>query len=335
MSADFLASIVIPTYGRRDSVRRLLAAMACQTIPADQFEVVVSIDGAEDGTREMIADCSAPYALRGLWHPNFGRAGACNTALRLAQGDIVVILDDDMEPVSGFIAAHLAAHSGQKPRAVVGAVPVSIDSSLPLAAQYVGQKFNRHLAHLGEPGHVFKLRDFYTGNFSIRREVLSKVGLFDEDFKIYGSEDLELGVRLAEAGIEIVYDSLAVARQNCTKDLPALAKDHIAKGRTAVILALKHPSVWADSRLDTYHQGSRKWRLARAMLLGLSRRFGGTPVRVIQFFGWLEKALPAHYETCYNLLLDYCFWHGAQMEARERREAGDNRHGLTEARRDF
>ncbi len=63
----------------------------------------------------------------------------------------------------------------------------------------------------------------------------------------------------------------------------AVAKDNIAKGRTAVLLATKHRDVVSDLRLSTYRQGSRKWRLP----------------------------------LIYRLALDYFFWVGANAALRE------------------
>jgi GT2 family glycosyltransferase len=47
-------SVVIPTYRRRDSVARVLDALTRQTVPPEEFELIVSIDGSEDGTRELV-----------------------------------------------------------------------------------------------------------------------------------------------------------------------------------------------------------------------------------------------------------------------------------------
>src|SRR5690349_14383580 len=91
-------SVVIPTYQRRLSVERTLQALSAQTMPADQFEVVVSIDGSMDGTREMLDACRTPYTLVAQWQRNRGRAAACNRGVALARGDVIVLLDDDMEP---------------------------------------------------------------------------------------------------------------------------------------------------------------------------------------------------------------------------------------------
>src|SRR6266545_2159750 len=92
-------SIIIPTYQRSSSVARALRALAPQTFSPDRFEVIVSIDGSSDATREMVAQFPAPFDLRCIWQPNRGRAGACNAGILAAKGELLVLLDDDMEPV--------------------------------------------------------------------------------------------------------------------------------------------------------------------------------------------------------------------------------------------
>ncbi len=65
-------SIVIPTYNRAGSMERLLTALKLQTFPPSDFEVVVSIDGSEDGTWELVEKCPAVYTIRSVWRPNSG-----------------------------------------------------------------------------------------------------------------------------------------------------------------------------------------------------------------------------------------------------------------------
>src|SRR5512147_2927642 len=98
MTATPYVSVIIPTYNRRDSVERTLRALTHQTLAADAYEVIVSIDGSQDGTREMVDAFATPYRLTCVWQSNQGRAAACNAGIRMAQGDVLVILDDDMEP---------------------------------------------------------------------------------------------------------------------------------------------------------------------------------------------------------------------------------------------
>jgi GT2 family glycosyltransferase len=315
-------SVVIPSYGRCASVHRALQALAHQTLPAHEYEVILSVDGSEDGTSEMAAQFSAPYRFVVSLQPHKGRAAACNAGIKLATGKLVVLLDDDMEPAPGCLAAHRRAHQGESYLGVLGAVPIALEESSPAVVKYIGNKFNRHLENLVQPGHQLKLTHFYTGHFSIQRELLLKAGAFDESFQIYGNEDLELSVRLSEAGVQLKYCPDAVARQYYTKDFGALARDNIAKGRTAVLLAIKHPHTFDDLKLSTYWQGFFLWRVLRAGLLGLSRLCAGTPNAVILFIIRLERYRMAGLHLLYRLALDYFYWLGATSELRENDRRG-------------
>src|SRR5262249_5288241 len=155
-----------------------------------------------------------PYRLIVSSQPHKGRASACNAGIKLAHGDLLVLLDDDMEPVPGFLAAHSHAHSAGSQLGVLGTVPITIEESSPPVVKYIGDKFNRHLEQLAQPGYEFKLTHFYSGNFSILRETLLYINAFDETFEVYGNEDLDLFVRLKSAGVEIRYCSEARARQH-------------------------------------------------------------------------------------------------------------------------
>lgn len=326
MTTPCKISVVIPTYLRCASVQRALEALSRQTLSPDDYEVIVAIDGSEDGTHEMVSQFPAPYKLRSVSQPNRGRAAACNAGTNTAAGNLLVLLDDDMEPAPGFLTAHLAAHPEGSRFGVVGAAPITVDPSSSPVVNYVGSKFNGHLKTLAQPGYRFKLRDFYSGNFSIARDVLLDVGGFDESFTIYGNEDLELSVRLAKAGVQLLFSPQALAYQHYTKDFAALARDNIAKGRTAVLLARKHPETYHGLKLSMYAQDSLRWRLLRAGLLKLSRAWARTPECVILFMTWLARRRAARFNFCCFLALDYFYWLGARSGLCGMSKAG---HGVT------
>jgi GT2 family glycosyltransferase len=315
-------SVIVPTYERCASVQRALRALSQQTVSPDQYEVIVAIDGSEDGTKEMVAHFPAPYSLRALWQSNRGRAAACNAGVRIATGQLLIFLDDDMEPVPEFLAGHMRAHHRASRVGVIGAAPIVFSRSSPAVAQFVGAKFNSHLATLAQPNHRLKLRDFYSGNFSIDRDLLLEVGPFDESFKIYGNEDLELSVRLSKAGVQLVFDSEALAYQHYAKDFAALAHDHIAKGRTAVLLATKHPETYPELKLSMYGQGSRRWRFLRGSLLLLNRTWVNIPEWIICFMKRVERRWPSRFHFCCFLALDYFYWLGAKSALRDMSETG-------------
>ena len=206
------------------------------------------------------------------------------------------------------------AHHAGPCLGVLGAVPILMESSVTPLAQYIGSKFNQHLEKLAQPDHEMHLRDFYAGNFSIRRDVLMEAGLFDESFKMYGNEDLELFCRLRKLGVQIVYCPEALAIQHYEKNFAALAVDQTDSGRTSNLLFQKHPEALTELKLNTRDEESRKWRLLRACLLILSRLWKRTPEVMVRFMSWLELRRPAQLQLYYRLALDYFYWLGVNHD---------------------
>lgn len=310
-------SVVIPTYQRCASVRRTLEALTRQAIAASEYEVIVAIDGSDDGTKEMIEGFQAPYRLSAVWQPNQGRAAARNAGIRLARGDLVVFLDDDMEPVPGFLLAHRDAHPPGSRRAVVGPAPILAEASSPPIVHYRRSGMSAHQDRMAQPGYTLGFRDIYTGNLSLDRSVLLEVGGFDETFRLYGHEDYELGLRLLKAGVNLLYRVEATAYQRYDKDFGALARDCVARGRTAVLFARKHPDVASGLKLATYDAGPRSSRFLRSAMLRLGDWVPGFAEWVIRAMTWLERRRPRRLYGYYTFALDYFFWTGARAAFRE------------------
>ncbi|MGE5140308.1 MAG: glycosyltransferase family 2 protein [Rudaea sp.] len=314
-------SVVVPTFQRRDSVARLLRALEPEVSARQDTEVVVSIDGSEDGTREMLSAFAGPLPLAWLWQANHGRAAACNAGVRAARGDLVILLDDDMEPLPGFLAEHGRAHAGGDRLGVMGAAPIMEPDSSP-ANRYIADKFNRHLERLALPGHAIGLRDFYSGNFSIARLAFLEAGGFDEDFTVYGNEDLELAVRLARAGVKLKYAAGAAALQHYSKTLSGLTRDYLQKGETSVLLARKHPETLAQLRLGGGEKESARWNLAMRLLLAATRVWKGTSKAVIWAAELLTLRAPACLAPLMRFTLDYFYWLGVDEALRRGKSDG-------------
>jgi GT2 family glycosyltransferase len=318
-----LVSVVIPTHQRREALLRALVSLARQTVPADSYEVIVSVDGSHDGTHQMLVAFACPYTLRVAEGPKRGRAAACNAALEFVRGDIVIVLDDDMQVAPEFIERHRAHHPPGSRLCALGAVPVQLDDDSPRAARYVAAKFNAHLAKLARPDQVFVPRDFYSGNASLRAAVLREVGGFDDSFDVYGNEDVELSLRLRAAGVALVYDPAALARQEYGKDLRGLTRDTLAKGGTTVLLARGHPYVFSALRLAMPRDSSRPWLATRAVLLALTRRRPSVASAVFTLAALLERIGLWRQPLFYRAVLDYAFWAGVDAKLCDAADEGE------------
>ncbi len=323
MAEGLQVSVVIPTHQRREALRNVLESLSRQSVGPDSYEVVVAVDASTDGTLEMLKGLAAPFELRWVAPQGRGRASACNAAVAAARGEVVIILDDDMRVVSEFVERHRSHHPAGSRRCVLGAVPVELAAGDPLAARYVKEKFDLHLARLSDPEHRALPRSFFTGNASLRTEVMREVGGFDEGFGIYGNEDVELALRLRKAGVELGYDPEALAYQSYDKDLGGLQRDTLAKGHTTVQLARSHPEVFGSLRLADPGDSSRPWLAVRAVLLWATRRSAATSGAVFALYSLLERLGAWRLPLFYRPVLDYAFWAGVDAELRESDDDGN------------
>jgi GT2 family glycosyltransferase len=316
-------SVVIPTYQRRESLLRALAALDTQTLPPESYEVIAAVDGSTDGTAEAARRFRCAYRLTVLEGPNRGRAGACNSGIGAASGEIVVLLDDDMEASPGMLEAHARAHVPGRLRAVVGAAPIVVRPDSPPFVRYMARGFAFRLERLGAPEYQLHFRDAYTGNFSALRRVLLEAGGFDDGFRVYGHEDYELTLRLQRAGVELVFSADAAAFQHYEKTFAAFARDGMARGRTAVLFATKHPEHVDRLKISEYNRETASWRALRRVLLELDRVSKRVPDRIISFVEWLERRRARRLDRYYTMAIDYFFWHGVFAARRELRRPTD------------
>jgi GT2 family glycosyltransferase len=316
-------SVVIPTRRRQQALRRALLSLGDQSVGPGSLEAVVAVDGSEDGTLRMLRELDLPFALRWVAGERRGRAAACNAAIAEARAEVLVILDDDMIPAPELIERHLEHHPQGSRACVLGAVPVGLIDSSPSAARYVKDKFDAHLARLGDPEHLNRPRSFYTGNTSVRTDVLREVGGFDEGFGFYGNEDVELALRLRAAGVRLQYEPRALAEQRYDKDLRGLERDTFEKGGTTVLLARRHPEVFGDLRLRSLREHSRPWLAARSVLLAATRARPGLAGRVFAAAGVLERLGLWRAPLFYRAVLDYAFWAGVGAELLDSEENGE------------
>ena len=98
------ASLVIPTYNKKEFLELTLASLMSQTYPYEKFEIVIVDDGSTDGTHELFSSSTHfPFRYVYVKQENAGRAAARNTGILRAQGETIIFLDDDQIVPSQFV----------------------------------------------------------------------------------------------------------------------------------------------------------------------------------------------------------------------------------------
>lgn len=243
LSEEMLASIVVSAFNQRDLLKQMISSLSRQTIAAMDYEVVVADDGSTDGTGEMLRSLQAPFHIEYHWQRNSGRASVRNLGIRHAKGDVLVFLDGDMVAHDTLVAEHLQTHAQYPDCMVIGRVKLAStvpDTPLTQLVLAPGGDFTDALDEQG----LVRPTACATGNLSIKRQHLERIGLFDEDFHAYGWEDVEFGVRAARAGIRIVYNPRAIAyHQDYVTNLDQHCRRVEVSARSAVILFQKYPEL--------------------------------------------------------------------------------------------
>ncbi len=257
-------SVIIPTFQRRNLLRRALNAVFAQDFPPSEFEVIVVIDGSQDGTLEMLRELRPSCRLRFLYQENKGQAAAKNAGIQLAEGEILFFLDDDILLPPNALRDHLDKHDGSA-QVIFAAIGVAPDSRPGLATEYTREfadSFYRALERGGFsyfPNYVNVLP-----NSSVPRRLILDAGGFDERF-FRAHEDTELAYRLYKQNVQFRYISGVRAVQVYDKDVRALAREAELDGRQDILFSCLHSEYRLTCDLAPPASRKKRWFLVAAI----------------------------------------------------------------------
>jgi glycosyltransferase involved in cell wall biosynthesis len=313
-----LLSVVIPTYNRAEPLLACLRSLAAQTQPTSDFEVLVVVDGASDGTRAALANLEVPYRLTVLWQENQGQHIARNRGADAARGRYLVFIDDDVRVDAAFIAEHLRVQRSEGGLVGIGRLTISIESRADWFTSRFAEAFRDHYAELGKGSRNPTWCDCCGGNLSVERAVFHELGGFAEDVR--RSHDIELGFRLHTNGSRFVYIDGAVGHIEERKRIGDLARDYRSAGKAYIGLASRHPSIQAVL-LGHLAEASLRERLLRAILHFLHV----PPTLLDRIFALIQCRTGS--PKPYRFLQNYFYWSGVRAAIRDRSEWKRLMHG--------
>ena len=224
-------SIVIPTYNRRERLARVLRALDKQSAGPETFEVVIVDDGSTDGTAGWLTSLRPAYELRAISQANAGPARARNAGVEAARGELLLFLDDDVEPSQDLVSEHLRSHGEDANLVVIGPLASLSHYRQPWVA-WEQEKLEGQYAAMLRGDWEPTFRQFWTGNASVRRAHVLAAGGFNPEF--LRAEDVELGMRLDRRGIKFRFNPDARALHYAERSLASWEHAHRSYGRLEV-----------------------------------------------------------------------------------------------------
>jgi glycosyltransferase involved in cell wall biosynthesis len=182
-----MISVVIPTFNEEENIAQCLVSLRHQTIPRNEYEIIVVDGGSKDNTREI----AQKYADRVFVQTNPKVGGARNDGIMAAAGDLVATTDADCILPPTWIAT--IKKGFEDPRVVqlygpVYPIETGLRNSLSLA---VANTFSR-------VGYYTRIFSYTLGcNTAFRKDAVVKAGLYR---CIDAGDDVEIAVRMSRLG---------------------------------------------------------------------------------------------------------------------------------------
>ena len=231
-------SVITVTRNRRDLLLRKLKSLSEQTMFPEQFELVLCINGDEEGTLEAIKQGSSPFAIKLITFPeNRGVSAGRNACARLAKGQLLYFSDDDCLLRQENLQTHVHAHAGK-------------------AGVYQGgiRWHHRDGRYRDLRPQRFQYWNLHT-DFSISATQFWEVGGFPEWLGGYGHEDVLLGFKLREAGYPLVaLTSVVTDHIGPDPTMTAQVDKASSAGSNAVEIAKRYPKT-------AFRLGVKPWML--------------------------------------------------------------------------
>lgn len=313
----------MPTYQRRESLRRTLEALRAVDYPPERLELVLVCDGCTDGSAEMARALDMPFPVRVLEQPNGGPAAARNLGIANARNPLVLFLDDDVLPSPALVREHAMGHleAGDGARAVIGTL-VQPHRRRPPWVQWELDTVSKQYAAMEAGEYPPTPRQFYTGNASVPRADLVAVNGFDTSFR--RAEDVELACRLQAHGVGFVFRSGASGVHVADRSFRSWLRAAYEYGRNDVVLGTRRgrPDLLNAAGREFWSRSRSTRLLVRAglRLPGIERHLGlpvALAARVALWLGW-----PRLSHALCSALFNLAYWHGLSDELGSTSAAG-------------
>lgn len=185
-------SVIIPVYNCENYIREAIDSVLAQTYK--EFELIVIDDGSTDNSGRIVRE-EFGRAATYYYQENGGVAKARNAGIRRSRGEYIAFLDADDVWTPEKLAAQVSILDSMPEVGLVHSDLEFIDSNGRHLKFWKSAHRRDSYARQFLKGHVIA-----TQASLIRRAIIERAGLFDEDFPAAGYEDLEFCIRVGQLG---------------------------------------------------------------------------------------------------------------------------------------
>ena len=187
-------SLIISIYNGADILFVTLPSLLNQDYPKEKTEIIFVDDGSTDDTPQLLNSPKWNQAITVISHPeNRGRAATRNSGIKAASGELLILLDCDIEVESDFISQHVECHQSENVIGVVSHLRTHDTKSKDKYHRYIF--FGKRGASIIGDNKPIPFNYFILGCSSVKAKAIMKAGLFNENLPTYGI-DLEYAYRL-------------------------------------------------------------------------------------------------------------------------------------------
>jgi len=277
-------AVVVPTHERPLRLRWLLNALEEQTLEPGRFEVLVAHGGAGERTEALLRE--HPLAGAGRLREVAVRGGRSPAVLRNAgwravHAPVIAFTDDDCRPPPEWLERALAAAGANPGVPVQGSTRPDPDELGVLHAAPWARSLLVDPPTLWAP----------TCNMVYPRDLLERLGGFDETYPSAAGEDADLALRAGEAGAPLlaapeVLTYHAVHAAGLYAHLRSLGRwQHLA------FTVSRHPALREALALRVFWKPNHGWLIAGAAGVAGARRH---PALALAAVPWVVSARPSY-----------------------------------------
>lgn len=297
-----MLSVIICTYNRERYIYNVLRSLAENTLPQNQYEIILVDNNCTDNTRSECDRFTHDFpnvVFRYLVEKNQGLSYARNCGIKESKGEILVYVDDDALVNKEYLQTY-ADFFLQYPEidAAGGPIIPEYETEEPGWMSFYTKPLITGYKYLGDKTKEFPKNDYPGGgNAAYRTSVFEKVGLFNVELgrkgdSLVGAEEKDIFDKMTSLGMRFYYLPNAILYHLIPEK--KLSKDYFDR--------LTY-SIGKSERMRTLNIG--KWKYVRrlvseiikwaaSIVLCIGHTLSGSPKRgwkLIQFRRNVTKGL--------------------------------------------